>query len=117
MDNKEFIAKIKVLIEQSENGLEKYVLEDLLEVESVEGYLKDLLQHGCVSGMVNGLIYYSDTKNFFVKYVDEIDELVEEVEESMGKPLEITHPTSNWLAWFGYEEMARRVADKLGIEI
>lgn len=109
--------KIEQLIKESENDLELYVLEDLKDQDDPEGYLKDLLSHGCQSGMVSGLIYYTDTKAFYIKYIDEIEELKEEMEDSLGEPLKIGTPMYNWLAWFGYEETARKIADKLGLEI
>ena len=109
--------KLQALLLESENDLEKYVINDLLDEEDTEQYLKDVLTHGCQSGTVNSLIYYNQTKDFFIKYIEEIDELREEMEENTGQPLEIGTPLYNWLAWFGYEETARKVADKLQIEI
>lgn len=93
------------------------VAQDALYSENVETYFRDLLQHGCQSGMVSGLVYYTDTKAFYIRHIDEIDELREEMEQSIGEPIEIGHPVYNWLAWFGYEETARKIADELGIEI
>ena len=109
--------ELNTLLKESDNDLEKAVIEDILDSEEPEIYLKDLLQHGCASGMVSGLIYYHDTKAFYMKYIEEIDELREEMEDSLGEPLKIGYPSYNWLAWFGYEEMARKVAEKLNIEI
>ena len=109
--------QLKELLENSSNKLEKEVIEDILDCEYPEEYLKDLLNHGCVSGMVSSLIYYKDTKAFYIKYIDEIDELREECEEMIGEPLKMGYPLYNWLAWFGYEATARKIADKLDIEI
>ena len=109
--------KLMALLKKSSNELEKYVLRDLLESDEPEGYLKDVLNFGCVSGMVNQLIYYDDTKKFFIKYIDEIDELRDDLEESLGQPLKIKSPLYNWLAWFGYEETLRKIAEKLGLEV
>lgn len=109
--------KLEAIRNDSENELEIYVIDDILEADEPEVYLKDLLSHGCQSGMVSSLIYYVDTKAFYIKYIDEIDELREEMEDSTGESLKIGSPSYNWLAWFGYEEMARKVAEKLGMEI
>lgn len=108
--------ELKKMLSESTNDLEKYVIDDLLEEDEPKTYLKDLLNHGCVSGMVSGLIYYEDTHKFYNEFADEIDELKEEIEESMGEPLKINGDVRNFLAWFGYEEMARKVAKKLNIE-
>lgn len=109
--------KIKKLLADSTNELEKDILQDLADEENPEQYIRDLLTHGCVSGMVGKLIYYTDTKKYFSKFMDEIEELKNEAEEMQGEPLKIGSPIYNWLAWFGYEEMIRQVAYKLGIEI
>lgn len=116
--------KLKKLLADSDNELEKYVIEDLLDKEQedkkygAKGYINDLFQHGCVSGMVSSLIYYSDTKEFYNDFESEITEIVEDLEQQGCEPLSNkTYPLSNFLAWLGYEEMARKVAYKLGIEI
>lgn len=120
MSNKtknDFAKKLNDLFKESTNKLEKYVISDIYNSDEPEGYLKDILNHGCQSGVVSQLIYYKDTKDFFVKFIDEIDEIKDELEESFGQPLEIKQPLYNWLAWLGYEETARKIADKLGLEL
>ena len=78
-----------------------------------KGYLEDLAQSGCQSGMVNKLIYYKDTENFYNNYADEIDNLKEYLEENFGEPLKIKGNTRNWLAWMAYEDIAQRINDEL----
>lgn len=107
--------KLKKLLAESDNLLERHVIDDILEQDEPETYIKDVLHSGCVSGTVSHLIYYKDTKAFFDEFVSEIDELREDMENSLGEPLKIGYPCYNWLAWFGYEEMTRQVSDKLGL--
>ncbi len=94
-----------------------YVLPDYQDDAEVEGFFRDLLTHGCVSGMISGLIYYADTHAFFDRHYDEIEELRIEYEQELGEPLRLEHDLKNTLAWFAFEETARRLADELGIEI
>jgi hypothetical protein len=101
---------------KSDNKLELYVLQDLLDQNDPIQYAKDILSHGCSGGSCSGLIYYTDTKAFYIKFIDEIEELKNEMEESTGENLSIGSPMYNWLAWFGYEEMLRKVADNIGLE-
>ncbi len=108
--------KLREIIEESPDSIAAVVAQDCLYSENAETYLSDLLQHGCQSGIVSGLIYYTDTKDFFIRHMEEIDELRGELEDSLGEPLKIGTPAYNWLAWFGYEETARKLAEKLGIE-
>ena len=97
--------------------LEKAVLYEAINSDNPKMFFEDLLQHGCQSGMVGELIYYEDTEKFADKYWDEIEELKNEMEESLGEPLKMGTPLKNWLAWFGFEETARKIADKLGLEV
>ena len=98
--------------------LEKDIAQELLDRgsdEEIKSYVSDVMNHGCVSGTVSSLIYYADTKAFYVKHMDDIQELYEETTESLGEPLRIGTPMSNWFAWFGYEETTRKIADELNI--
>ena len=85
--------------------------------------LEDLSQHGCISGMVGGLIYYTDTTAFYLKHQKEIDALAYELADSCGcridellrgwdteDPFARETTNQNILAWFGFEETARNLA-------
>lgn len=57
---------------------------NLNEPEDRETYLQDLTQHGAVSGMVGGLIYYHETTEFFDTHRDEIVAMLDEMKEETG---------------------------------
>lgn len=93
---------------------------------------EDLLQHGCQSGMVGDLIYYTDTLAFYNRYREEIDALLYETIDGTGfqpnglfaqsgwdpkDPLARETNNINLLAWFGFEETAHQIAMDEGIEI
>lgn len=86
--------------------------------EGYDGALDDLLEHGCQSGMVSDLIYYCDTVAFYRRHKAEIDGLVKELGGSPSKlfrdwdstdPFADDTHNQNLLAWFGFEETARRI--------
>jgi phosphoribosyl 1,2-cyclic phosphodiesterase len=77
--------------------------------EEIASFFENLLQYGCVSGMVTSLIYYSDTEAFFDEHYHEIMELKEEYEDMLGQPMQIPYHLKNHLAWFAFEETARRL--------
>ena len=93
--------------------------------------MEDLLQYGCQSGMVSELIYYCDTMKFYKRHKEEINGLLYEMAESIGEepsgllgdrwdkedPLALQEGNQNLLAWFGFEESARNLASKLGLEL
>ncbi len=95
------------------------------------GAYDDLMQGGCQSGIVGELIYTKDTVAFYKKYKDEIKALVVEMMDDMGakSPAELFGKdwdeedpfvdgvdNQNLLAWFGFEETARRLADRAGYD-
>jgi len=98
---------------------------------NTEAVLKDLFCGGCQSGMVGHLIYYKDTLAFYRKHHAEIDELLYTSLDGIGKngPADLfgdkwnkTDPfardtqNQNLLAWFGFEETARHLANNAGID-
>lgn len=90
------------------------------------GVYKDLAYGGCESGMVGKLIYYHDTVKFYKRHQVEIDALFAEMIADSGTtpaelfgtrwdasdPLARDTQNQNLLAWFGFEETARRIAER-----
>ena len=90
-----------------------YVAQEALEYDDPCAFFSDLLQHGCISGMVSSLIYYNDTHAFFDKYYREINLLCCEYEENISEPLQIKGDLKNFLACFAFEETAHYLAHEL----
>lgn len=97
-----------------------------------DGFLRDLFYGGCQSGIVGELIYYHDTLRFYKRYQREIDSLLQELLNDCGgtpselfarsgwdneDPLARDTINQNLLAWFGFEETARNLANKAGIDV
>ncbi len=109
--------------------LERNVQKWANEQEDPEGSLKDLLEHGCQSGMVGHLIYCGDTMKFFLRHKAEINALLTEAIANCGKspadvfgdkwdaadPLAIDTENQNLLAWFGFEEAALNLTERNGL--
>lgn len=95
-----------------------------------QGYIEDVLYGGCQSGVVSELIYYTDTLKFYAQYQHDIDNLLQELcrdtgctpAELFGDKWERDDPLArhainkNLLAWFGFEETTRQLANENGIE-
>lgn len=128
---------MKTQIKGAETKLEKSVQSTInsysLDYDNgAVGFLNDLMQGGCQSGMVRGLIYYADTVKFYKKHKDEINALLKETLSDTGikSPAELfgdkwdaedifaeADLNQNLLAWFSFEETARNLASKNNIEI
>ena len=126
------MRKLKV---ETNTELEKAVLKKINfncdAYDDIEDYINDVLQHGCISGMVSGLIYYSETIAFFKKHREDINALLSELISDIGEPVDVLFGdkwdgedplafdtnNQNLLAWFGFEETVRQLADRAGIEV
>lgn len=112
-----FRDKLEKVSNESRDSIRKQVAIDALEYENVENFFGDLLTYGCASGMITGLIYYSDTHKFYDTYYNEIEEIRCEYEDQCGSPLSINGDLKNWLAWFSYETTAYNLAYEIGLEV
>lgn len=93
-----------------------YILEDYQTDDEIENFFSDLLNHGCQSGMISTLIYYDDTKQFFIKYIDEINELIEKLEDELGESIKADGNRLNFYSWLAFEETARNIANELKLD-
>ena len=97
---------LKQICKNNPESIRSEVAQEALEYDDPQSFFDDLLQHGCISGMVSSLIYYTDTHAFYDKHYAEIEELRTEYEESTGEPLQINNDLKNFLAWFAFEQVA-----------
>lgn len=96
-------------------SLRAAVAGEALDYCDPQNFFIDLLKHGCVSGMVGSLIYYTDTHAFFDKHYSAIETLREETEDNLGQPLTIKGDMKNFMAWFAFEETACQIAMELDL--
>ena len=118
---------------EGESTLTKHVRlwinEQTEEGSSVESTLNNLLEHGCVSGMVCHLISYTDTTDFYNEHRGEISALLAETlgSHSCGvsglfgdkwdelDPLANDTQNQNLLAWWSFEVTAGNIAREIGV--
>lgn len=120
---------VEQLRKESGNKLFKnvcsYVIDEWSDYTDKKNIFLDVLKHGCQSGIVTHLIYYSDTTRFYKKYQKEINELLYDTLRETGflnphqmfgdkwdeeDPLALNVYNQNLLAWFSFEETLREVA-------
>lgn len=108
--------KLEELLKEATPGTIRHkALTDALENETPIDYLRDVAQHGCVSGVCTDLIYYNDTHEFFDTFYNDIQENLEHHEQMTGMKVNIdsTSDIKNQLAWFGYESEVHKIHDEL----
>ncbi len=109
--------KLQEIIDTKNESIRKEVAQEALEYCDIKSFFSDLLFHGCASGMIGSLIYYVDTHKFYDTHYNEIEEIREEYEDSIGESLKINGDLKNFLAWFAFEQVAYELAQELGIEV
>ena len=132
------LKRLTQLVKNTNSRLEKKVASMLKEKVARGGYdslrsvMKDVITHGLQSGIINDLIYYSDTLKFYKTYKKEILSLLREQMNEMGvydpsqlfgnnwdKDDAMAQDTQNQnlLAWFSFEDITRQLANQLGYDI
>lgn len=121
------VKSLKVNATPLEKRVLNYVANEWSDYDDKKHIFTDVLYHGCQSGVVGFLIWYTDTTRFYKQYKSEIDTLLYEVMESTGlysptqlfgdkwdkeDPLANSDYNQNLLAWFGFEETLRNIGNK-----
>ena len=119
---------------ESDNTLTKYVCGYVLNHtngKSIKQTIENILNCGCESGIVKELVYYCDALKFYKKFQHEIVYLLNNLmwdceykspAELFGDkwdaedPLALDEDNQKLLAWFGFEETLRNIANEFGIE-
>ncbi len=105
------ISRLESIANSGADTIAKLVANEALDrdVSEVKNWFYDLFTHGCESGMISFLVYYSDTHKFFNKYYHEIMELKIEHEENTGLTMKIPYQLANHLSWFAFTQTAYKV--------
>lgn len=112
------LNKLRNMVENSDSKLFVSVANDLIDSvsdnEELEIHIKDIMQYGCISGIVSSQIYYKDTQKFFDNHQEEIFDLYNDLKSEYGDFLKEVN--SNNLSWLAYEEITRNIASDLEID-
>lgn len=95
--------------------------------DGAAGAAHDLFYGGCSSGIVSHLVYTVDCEKFARQHIEDIFNLAQDQAEEFGNKnaFELlagcngadNGSSLNFLAWYGFEEAARNVCNRAGIEI
>lgn len=113
-----------------ERATKSILLGNIDNKDREESYFSELFTYGCQSGIVRGLTFYLETQEFFKKNREEIADLLSSYQydygvkspyELFGSKFDHTDPlcvhtaNQNLLAWFAFEETAKKIAYEIGI--
>ena len=101
-------------------------IEDWLTKTQEKSTIREITLHGCISGVVNELIYYSDTIKFYDYFENEIWDRLDAAATNIGASdiisfigtyLDTKHIGSltqfkNALAWWAVEDTANDLANR-----
>lgn len=74
--------------------------------EQLKSFLEELQNGGCVSGMIGEFIYHCDCKTFYIKHLDELENIKNDLEDSFGEPIANRYqsPHYTFVCWLCFEE-------------
>jgi len=78
-------------------------------------FFSGLARHGCVSGWISRLIWYTDTHAFFDRHYEEIEDIRYRFTDQDIHPM-ICGDLKNFYAWLAFEEVAYEMAQELGLD-
>lgn len=104
------------IIENTTEGTLKHevaqiLLDEMVDIECDEEIMRklnDIVNSGCVSGVVSSMIYTKDTEAFFDRHVDEIFDLLNE-RRTKDWDLNYVDFSRNNLAWFSFEIVSQEI--------
>lgn len=88
------------------------ILNHIDDYENPITFLEEVLQYGCSSGMVSELIYFTETKCFFIKHMEEIFDIYNEVKDNLSPDFEVD---SNNLSWLAFEHVVNEIYNEVTI--
>ena len=98
------MKKLTNLIDKVETGIDQDLKKEFDNIiigyvtgnygkdkNALKSFFEDMQKGGCISGMIGDFIYHADCKNFYVKFIDELEEFKTELEEQIGEPVKNQH--------------------------
>lgn len=93
--------------------MQEILLDHMSRYDNPVDGVEEISTHGCVSGVLSDFVYYSDTKEFYTKHIDDIEDFIYDLEDDLGESITLDHPRYNSAVWLVTEESARLASDSL----
>lgn len=86
------------------------ILDHIEDYEEPKGFLEDIMNYGCASGIVPELIYFSQTHSFFIHYMEDIFNIYNEVKDNLNANFEVN---ANNLSWLAFEYVVNEIYNEV----
>ena len=93
--------------------MQEILLDHMSKYDNPLTGLEEISTHGCVSGILSDFVYYSDTKEFYTKHIDDIEDFIYDLEDDLGDSISLDHPRYNSAVWLVAEQCASLASDSL----
>lgn len=90
--------------------VKEYLQDGIRNYDRGESFFNDLSEFGA-GDLLGDFVYYSQTKDFYLRYMDDIESFAKEIEEELGQPLSLDDPRFHYLSRLVVEEVAHRIGD------
>lgn len=109
---KKYSELLKGLYGESElkDNVIDIILDNIQNYEVEKGFLEDVLNYGCISGIVPELIYFNQTKCFFIKHMEEIFDIFNNIKENINPDFEVN---ANNLSWLAFEYVVNEIYNEV----
>lgn len=86
------------------------LLDHIEDYEEPKGFLEDIMNYGCASGIVPELIYFNQTECFFIKHMEEIFDIYNQLKDDLSSYFEVN---ANNLSWLAFEYMVNEIYNEV----
>lgn len=109
---KKYSELLKGLYGESElkDNVIDIILNNIENYEVEKGFLEDVINYGCASGIVSELIYFNETKCFFIKHMEEIFDIYNSIKDNLSSNFEVN---ANNLTWLAFEYMTSIIYNEI----
>lgn len=109
---KKYSELLKGLYGESElkDNVIDILLDHIEDYEEEKGFLEDIMNYGCVSGIVPELIYFNQTECFFIKHMEEIFDIYNELKDNLNTNFEVN---ANNLSWLAFEYVVNEIYNEV----
>ena len=98
-----------------EEDFKAIINEKLQDYDSPQNFFEDLQQGGCLSGLINEFIYNKDCKDFYIKHIDDMEFMREDIEDNIGEAIKNRHklPHYVFMCHLCFEEYTYRIYNEI----